>query len=155
MSQNLLDIQLYNAGYTLTKPRKIITKKILDLTSNHMDGDLCCETEEVNHSHSFASEDLVNSAPDIGRATIFRILKNLSDIGSICKIDNDGSVLYTRSLSDGMHHHHLLCVRCGCVSDRHFPAFEKIMKNISSSEDWNLISHQLVIYMECLNCIKK
>ena len=43
MSQNLLDKELYNAGYTLTKPRKIITKKILELTSNHLDGDLCCK----------------------------------------------------------------------------------------------------------------
>lgn len=154
MSQNLLDKELYNAGYTLTKPRKIITEKILELTSNHLDGDLCCESEDIDHSHSFASEELVTSAPDIGRATIFRILKNLSDIGSICKIDNDGSVVYTRS-SSTMHHHHLLCVKCGCVSDKHFPAFEKIMKNISSTEDWNLISHQLVIYMECFNCSKK
>ncbi len=155
MSQNLLDIQLRNAGYTLTKPRKVITQEILKLTSGHREGDICCDEEEINHSHSFASEQLVSSVPNIGRATIFRILKNLSDIGSICKIDNDGSVVYTRSLSEGMHHHHLLCVKCGCVSDRHFPAFEKIIRNINSEEDWNLISHQLVIYMECLNCIKK
>ncbi|MBF15862.1 MAG: hypothetical protein CL740_02395 [Chloroflexi bacterium] len=154
MSQNLLDQELHNAGFTLTKPRKIVTKKILELTSNHLDGDLCCESEEIDHSHTFGSEELVSSAPDIGRATIFRILKNLSDIGSICKIDIDGGAVYTRSTSS-RHHHHLFCVKCGCVTDRHFPAFEKIMKNISSNEDWNLISHQLVVYMECLNCTKK
>ena len=77
MSQNLLDKELHNAGFTLTKPRKIVTKKILELTSNHLDGDLCCESEEIDHSHTFGSEELVSSAPDIGRATIFRILKNI------------------------------------------------------------------------------
>ena len=55
MSQNLLDQELHNAGFTLTKPRKIVTKKILELTSNHLDGDLCCESEEIDHSHTFGS----------------------------------------------------------------------------------------------------
>ncbi|MFL2664601.1 MAG: hypothetical protein ACJ0G8_01360 [Dehalococcoidia bacterium] len=71
MSQNLLDIQLRNAGYTLTKPRKVITQEILKLTSGHREGDICCDEEEINHSHSFASEQLVSSVPNIGRELQF------------------------------------------------------------------------------------
>ncbi len=52
----------------------------------------------------------------------------------------------------GEHHDHLICTRCGCISEFHDPALEELKAQVARSHGFYPLSHKLQIYGLCPRC---
>ncbi len=86
--------------------------------------------------------DLQKFDPRLGRATVFRAVEMLVNLGLLNRIEfSDGSHTY-RACGDN-HHHHLTCTKCHrivdvdvCVSGRNWPILGKKMILRSKAIPW-------------------
>src|SRR5271166_4854841 len=67
----------------------------------------------------------------VGRASIYRALELLYDLGLINRLDlGDGTGRYELTDPAGEHHHHLLCDRCGRLVAFDDPALEQAIDRV-------------------------
>jgi len=131
---------LKKAGLKVTTPRI----KILQILEN---------TEE----HHLSAEDvyrvLLESSEDIGLATVYRVLTQFEEAGLVARHNFEGghSVF---ELDHGMHHDHLVCVKCGRVEEFVDPEIEERQKNIAIQAGFTITDHSLNIYGICGSCQK-
>ena len=99
----------------------------------------------------FTSEELAKALPNIGRATVYRTLRLLYEIGTICRINIvDEHSYYALSLSD--HHHHTVCKECNKIEEINLNGFEKDLRKYEKNINGNILSHNLEIYIVCGEC---
>jgi Fe2+ or Zn2+ uptake regulation protein len=65
-----------------------------------------------------------NALPEVSRTTVYRILEHFASLRIIRKVCHPGAVARYEDRTD--RHHHLLCTRCGAMSDMDNPAFDQI-----------------------------
>jgi len=107
--------------------------------------------EIVRKQGLFTAEELAKSLPNIGRATVYRTLKLLYEIGKICRINIiDEHSYYTLSSSD--HHHHTVCKKCNKIEEINLPGLEKSIKQYEKLLSVELLSHNLELYIICKDC---
>jgi Fur family ferric uptake transcriptional regulator len=100
---------------------------------------------------SFSIEDLCEAVPGVGRATVFRTVKLLQEQGAICRLPlEDGGIRYQRSLDE--HHHHLICRRCGSVTDFSDSALDGLITARATHSGFQLASHSVELYGSCERC---
>ncbi len=100
---------------------------------------------------TFAAETVADAAPGVGRATVFRTLRMLQELGFVCQVVlGDGTVAY-RLGSEG-HHHHTLCHVCGSVADFSSPAIEEALREIERTTGFATESHRIELYGRCASC---
>ncbi len=87
----------------------------------------------------------------ISRATVYRTLELLSQIGIIKKV-NLGKDYASYELNLNMpHHDHMICVKCGKVVEFFDDVIEQRQKEISEKHGMDMIRHQLQIFGICKN----
>ena len=64
-----------------------------------------------------------------------------------------GKAVY--ELNKGDHHDHIVCVKCGNVSEFHNPEIEKLQEQIASEHGFRVVDHALYMYGVCGDCQKK
>lgn len=102
----------------------------------------------------FTAEELSQSLPRVGRATIFRTMKLLQDAGIVCRVPlEDGSVRY--QVSRGDHHHHLVCSQCGAVGEFDDPELDSLIQRNAGRQQFRLASHSLELYGRCATCAQQ
>lgn len=73
------------------------------------------------HVHLTADEIFKRAAvglPEISRATVYNVLKELTDLGEVLEVATDGRAKrYDPNANDP--HQHLVCDRCGLIRDVH------------------------------------
>jgi Fur family transcriptional regulator, ferric uptake regulator len=132
--------ELRNAGLKVTLPRV----KILEIL------------ERSNPRH-ISAEDmykaLLESGEDIGLATVYRVLTQFETAGLVTRHHFEGghSVF---ELNQGVHHDHILCVKCGRVDEFVDAEIESRQKKIASAKGYEMTDHSLYIYGICSNCRK-
>jgi Fur family ferric uptake transcriptional regulator len=85
----------------------------------------------------------------ISRATVYRTLELLNQIG-IIKKENLGQDYASYELDMNMpHHDHMICVECGKVIEFFDEIIEKRQKEISKEHGMEMIRHQLQIFGRC------
>lgn len=105
----------------------------------------------ARRTDSFSAEEIVDVAPGLGRATVYRTLRLLVEVGILCKTAMpDGSPRY--SLDDAHHHHHLVCVSCGRIDEFRHPAVERMLRAMKNHVETELIGHRLELYHRCSAC---
>jgi Fe2+ or Zn2+ uptake regulation protein len=62
--------------------------------------------------------------PEVSRTTVYRILEHFASLHIIRKVCHPGAVARYEDRTD--RHHHLLCTRCGAMTDMDNPAFDQI-----------------------------
>jgi Fur family ferric uptake transcriptional regulator len=125
---------LEDRGFRLTKPRRDVATAI--------------ETQ----ADAFTAEDLCESLPAVGRATVYRTIKLLVDTGALCKLAMpDGAPKY--SLARVGHHHHTVCVRCGKVSDFRDTTVERMLRSLAKEIDGQIVGHRMEVYVDCSDCV--
>lgn len=125
---------LEDRGFRLTKPRRDVATAI--------------ETQ----ADAFTAEDLCESLPAVGRATVYRTIKLLVDTGALCKLAMpDGAPKY--SLARVGHHHHTVCVRCGKVSDFRDTTVERMLRTLAKEIDGQIVGHRMEVYVDCSDCV--
>ena len=125
--------ELRKAGLKVTLPRL----KILEIL----------ETSELRH---LSAEDiyrqLLESGEDIGLATVYRVLTQFETAGLVTRHNFEGghSVF---EMADGEHHDHMVCIDSGEVVEFMNEDIERIQKDIAKSHGFELIDHNLVLYV--------
>ena len=125
---------LEDLGYRATAPRTAIARLL-----------------EQKHD-SFTAEALSEELPSVGRATVFRTIKLLFEVGAVCKVATiDGSQKYRLCRIDH-HHHHSVCIQCGAIEEFRAAAVERLISTISAEIPGEVIDHRIELYVVCGTC---
>ena len=132
---------LKKAGLKVTLPRL----KILEILENAKE-------------HHLSAEDvyrvLLESGEEIGLATVYRVLTQFEEAGLVVRHHFEGGYSVFE-LDHGMHHDHLVCVKCGKVEEFVDEHIEKRQKEIAKQAGYTITDHSLNIYGVCKSCQKK
>jgi Fur family ferric uptake transcriptional regulator len=132
--------ELRSFGLKATLPRiKIL--EILELqreSSNHL------TAEQIY-------KILIKSDEEIGLATVYRVLTQFESSGIVRRHHFEGgnSVF---ELDSGTHHDHILCVKCGKVSEFTDDVIEQRQKEVAVRLGFTLTDHSLYLYGYCAAC---
>ena len=131
---------LVQSNIRLTPERKLIVKRA------------------VSFLH-FTAEGLVGDvrAADatVARATVYRTLALLQDVGVVEKHDfRYGPPNYEVTFAKA-HHDHLMCVSCGEIIEFQEPRVEKLQDEVIRRYGYRLLSHTHKLYGVCRSCRKK
>ena len=133
VSPDAIERLLSRRGYRLTAPRRNLVEVMASLDDH------------------FPAEAVVSAAPEVGRATVFRTLRLLQDLGVVCQVVLDDGTLAYR-LAPEEHHHHVLCVECGAVEDFSSAALETVLREVEESTGYTVEAHRLELYGHCAAC---
>lgn len=128
---------LDRAGYRLTRARLVVADLI---------------TRREGH---FTAADLVADATrnrlGIGRATIFRALDLLLELGVVERIDlPSGEHAYVEC--EPAHHHHVVCSSCGRTSEIDDAGLRAVVDDAASRTGWAIEAHRLELFGRCPEC---
>jgi len=99
----------------------------------------------------FSADAIGERLPGVGRATVYRTIKLLLHMGVLCKVPlQDGAPRY--SLAPVGHHHHLVCVRCGTISDFSQCNLDDLAPRLESALGRAVLGHRLEVYSLCSGC---
>ncbi|MFA7297627.1 MAG: Fur family transcriptional regulator [Dehalococcoidia bacterium] len=133
VSIDILEHELLRNGHRITEPRRAL------LMSMQAMGD------------HFTAEGLAAASPGVGRATVFRTLKLLQEVGTVCQVVLDDGTLQYR-LTPGGHHHHIVCSRCGAVNDFASCDIQGLLNEIADRTGYAIDAHRLEVYGRCAAC---
>lgn len=129
---------LKDKGLKSTRQRDIITTEFLK-SSEHMTAEELYR--RVNRHHK-----------EIGFTTVYRTLKLLKKSGLATeRIFADNLTRYEH-LSSEDHHDHLICIRCGSITEFENPKIEKLQDKIADDFGFYTVSHKMELYGYCKKC---
>ncbi len=99
----------------------------------------------------FTVEDVLQRAPGVGRATVFRTMKLLQDLNVVCRVLMEDGNLHYRLSARG-HHHHLVCRTCGRVEDFSNCDVSSLVDQLGQATDYQIEGHWLEVYGRCSSC---
>ncbi len=132
--------ELRSRGLKATLPRI----KILEILEE--------QTEFSNHlTAEQIYKILIKGDDEIGLATVYRVLTQFESSGIVKRHHFEGgnSVF---ELDKGEHHDHILCVKCGQVSEFTDDLIEQRQKEIATTLGYTLTDHSLYLYGYCAEC---
>ncbi len=112
----------------------------------------------VSAGHPVSIGDIAESLPDLPRSSAYRHLVDLQAAGLVRRITaNDEFTRFELAEDLTEHHHHLLCVNCGKVTDVTLPpTFEhqvaQAIGQLADAEGFQPHSHRLDVLGECASC---
>jgi Fur family transcriptional regulator, ferric uptake regulator len=123
-----------------TRPRKLIAERLVKLADDGED----FTTDDL-------WQELRQSEPRIGRATVFRSVEKLVDKGLLDRIEfADGTHHYR--VCGGTHHHHLTCTRCHRVVEVDLCLPHEQLDAIGDQNNFSIEGHSLSIFGRCKSC---
>jgi Fur family ferric uptake transcriptional regulator len=129
-----LTLKLESRGYRVTPPRRVVIAAILQ------------------QSDHFSVDDLLKRCRrGAGRATVFRTLRLLVEMGVVCRVLLEDGTMHYRVSQRG-HHHHLVCTACGKVEDLDQCTITDTMRELAQSTGYDIEGHWLELYGRCAEC---
>ncbi|HEY5628660.1 MAG TPA: Fur family transcriptional regulator [Candidatus Limnocylindrales bacterium] len=140
LSSNPIVEALGVAGYRLTAPRRAIADLIAEYDGH------------------FTAAELEGAARDRGldvsRATLFRALELLTELHVVERLDlPSGEHAYVPCVRS--HHHHIVCSRCGRVTDVEDGGLADAVAEIARRTGYRIESHRLELFGLCRHCLAK
>lgn len=128
------------ASQRQTRPRQLIAEHVIELAESGAD---------------FTIDDLWQrlrqGEPHIGRATVYRAVEMLVQVGLLNRVEfADGSHHYR--VCGGEHHHHLTCTRCRRVVEIDLCLPEEYLQTLSEQTGFALKGHTLTLFGLCASC---
>jgi Fur family ferric uptake transcriptional regulator len=127
-------LKLEARGYRVTPPRRAVIAAVLQ-----------------QDSHFTVDDVLHRCRRGAGRATIFRTIRLLTDLGVVCRVLMDDASLHYRVSQRG-HHHHLVCTDCGNVQDLDQCVISGLVRGLSEASGYEIEGHWLELYGRCSPC---
>ena len=125
--------ELRKAGLKVTLPRL----KILEILENNTQRHLSAED---------IYRELLDAGEDIGLATVYRVLTQFEGAGLVTRHNFEGGSSVFE-LDEGEHHDHMVCVETGDVIEFVNDEIEKLQHDIAAKHGYDLIDHNLVLYV--------
>lgn len=133
--------ELKKVGLKITLPRV----KILEILEN------------PRQAHHLTAEQvykiLLKDNEEIGLATVYRVLTQFetADLVTRHHFEGGNSVF---ELNKGVHHDHIVCVKCGKVDEFNDQVIEQRQEEVAENLGYTLTDHSLYLYGLCQNCHK-
>ena len=138
--QNYIVEALDLAGYRLTAPRRALA----DLIQAYGGHFTASQLEAAANQHRVR----------VSRATLFRALDLLIDLGVLERLDlTTGEHAYVSCAP--AHHHHLVCSRCGRTADVEDSGVGEAVAEIARRSGYRIDSHRLELFGLCRHCQAK
>lgn len=130
---------LRNAGLKVTLPRV----RILEILEQ--------QTDQKHLSAEKVYKILLSQNEEIGLATVYRVLTQFELAGLVSRHHFEGgnSVF---ELNRGVHHDHIVCMKCGRVDEFTDSVIEERQRNIAKKLGYQLTDHSLYLYGFCSQC---
>jgi len=112
---------------------------------------------EANEGRYWNAEDVYREAAagdqHIGRATVYRTLAQLADLGVLVRsvLDAESGVAFYK-MHGSRHHDVLICLRCEQVSEFVDDVLEARTRRVAESHEFVLRRYQLTLYGYCPRC---
>ncbi len=91
--------------------------------------------------------------PDIGRATVFRAVEILQELGLLDRVEYaDGTHRFRFCHDAGRHHHHITCSVCGKVSEVETCLSAEQIARVERLADFAIEGHRLEFFGRCASC---
>lgn len=94
---------------------------------------------------------LLKKERKIGLTSIYRCLDLFESLGIAFKIIQGPSAKY-KLCEIEEHHHHIICKRCGNVTELHFCDLSNWLEKVRESTGYEVTDHHLNFYGFCKNC---
>ncbi len=131
-----LSASLKRAGYKLTAPRRAVVQ-VLEQEGEHLSPNEVLALGRSIH-------------PALGRATVYRTLDLLTELGLIRPILlGDTSQRYVASEGG---HHHLVCSGCGAIFEFDRCGADRLATALAEQFQFEVRSHLLEFYGICKDC---
>ena len=108
---------------------------------------------ETNPTRHMSAEDiyrkLMDSEDDIGLATVYRVLTQFEAAGLVKRHHFEGGHAVFE-LERGHHHDHMVCLKCGHVTEFEDEVIEKRQHEKAKELGFRLKEHSLIMYGECV-----
>lgn len=129
---------LERAGYRLTEARRSLAALIADQDGHFTAAELVA-AGRANHL-------------GVGRATVFRTLDALEEIGAIERLDlPSGAHAYVGC--EPAHHHHVVCSRCGRTSEIDDAGLRSVVREVGRQTGYRVDEHRLELFGLCPACL--
>ncbi len=128
--------ELRKAGLKVTLPRLKILEILETNTLRHM------SAEDIYR-------ELLDTGEDIGLATVYRVLTQFEAAGLVIRHNFEGGHSIFE-LDSGDHHDHMVCIETGDVVEFINDDIEEIQKRIATEYGYELVDHNLVLYVRPL-----
>jgi Fe2+ or Zn2+ uptake regulation protein len=130
---------LGSAGYRVTAPRRSVAALI---------------AEQDGH---FTATALIEAARrrnlGVGRATVFRTLEVLEDLGAVERLDlPSGEHAYVGC--ERAHHHHVVCAGCGRTDPIADAGLRAVVEEVARRTGYRVDDHRLEMFGLCPGCQK-
>ena len=126
-----------SAGYRLTAPRRALAGLIAAQTGH------------------FTADELLDASRrgrlGLGRATIFRSLDVLADLGVVERLDL-ASGEHAFVACEPAHHHHVVCSSCGRSRGVADSGLERVADAIGHETGYRIDTHRLELFGLCPTC---
>jgi Fur family ferric uptake transcriptional regulator len=134
-ADHLLD-HLAARGYRMTGPRRQIVATLVERGS--------MTAQELY-------DTLRQAGSGIGRATVFRTLELLSQLGAVERVHRpDGCHSYVPARPG--HHHHLICSDCGTVLEFSDCQLDGLLAGLAERTAFRIDGHWLEVFGLCQDC---
>ena len=98
-------------------------------------------------------EALASGTRRVSRASIYRILEELEEIGVVQRVDIGSGMSRFEPVRHGRgHHHHLVCDRCGRLEPVSDEGLERAIKRLSDRVPLEVSEHEVVLHGACNAC---
>ena len=108
---------------------------------------------ETNPARHMSAEDiyrkLMDSEEDIGLATVYRVLTQFEAAGLVKRHHFEGGHAVFE-LERGHHHDHMVCLKCGYVTEFEDDVIEKRQHEKAKELGFKLKEHSLIMYGDCV-----
>jgi Fur family ferric uptake transcriptional regulator len=131
--------QIKQAGLKVTVPRIKILRIMQQSDQRHL------SAEDVY-------KVLLQQGEEIGLATVYRVLTQFEGAGLVCRHHFDSGQSSVFELNRGVHHDHLVCLKCGTVVEFVEEEIEQRQRLIAERNGFKIEDHSLVIYGLCRAC---
>lgn len=129
---------LKKAGLKVTVPRL----KILEILEHSKERHLSAED---------VYRVLIESGEEIGLATVYRVLTQFEEAGLVIRHHfEEGHSVF--EVDQGLHHDHLVCVKCGRVEEFVDSIIEQRQQAVAKRAGFVITDHSLNIYGTCQGC---
>ena len=136
--------RFHQFGYKYTEQRQMVLDVLMEHPGLHLSSDDICE---------FLKQKEIN----IGQSTVYRTLNMLEKMNIVQGTSfEDGFTRYELiNNNEGHTHHHLICTKCGSITDIKSDLLEDLEQHIADNYDFVIKDHCLKFYGLCKNCKDK
>ncbi|MDC1295155.1 transcriptional repressor [Myxococcota bacterium] len=119
-----------------TKQRELILQTFLE-AQRHVTSEDLYQAVRAEHSN-------------IGYTTVYRTMKLLVEAGLATERHFDDGI--TRYEIEHEHHDHLVCIKCGKITEFECEMIEKTQNEIAESHGFEILRHRHELYGHCAAC---